>query len=470
MKKPAEIRKSHAQAGSILVYGLVILAVGTALIAASLEVVAARSKYIGTSEEAIKRRIALQNADFLIRQYFLNNILTKNQADPQEVDLPDGWGSIAFGGWNGSVFDESVAQAVTTRNDFNPGGSGGYLLDAVVTLSWGNDADNTQLTRYEVHARSPLLAGRNLVIYQPTTQSYAPQADPQWQSFEISSIQDLPESPAPALGQRAAYAETGAPESYAIADLAGNPQPVLNFAFRPRTTGESPAGGLGYDGTLNVVNPTYVPASDNSIKNSLLGRVVEANGVTVDGSVVSSQTGVESDGAGTVTIDTNESFLTNVEVGPNVTKLIFLGQANPGDGTADTLAPLLVVVDEAADTLNEVEMQNHNNRRLVIAIRKPTAGNILDNRVWLSWPNGTVSNPAEWRLNVVAENTPLQVFSISQDAIVTGGFMTDAPLLQATSSMAGGRVFIQTEPDPGDLEAILPKEAWIETYTIFDTP
>jgi len=468
MKSKITKRHPKTQSGSILVYGLVILAVGTALIAASLEVVGARSKYIGTAEEAIKRRIALRNGDFIIKQYFLNNILTKNAADAQTVDLPDGWGSLNFGGWSGSAFDEGVSSSATTRNDFNPGAGGGYSLDAEVTLGWGTDPTNVQLKRYEVHARSPLLGGRNLVVFQPTTQSFAPQVDQQWRSLDTTSIKDLPSSPTPALSMISAYAETGDPEGYAVTDFGGTAQPVLNFAFPPGTTGESETGGLGFDGTLNVVNPTYDSGRDNSINNSLLARVVAANGVIVDGGTSSSQTGVTSDGAGTVTIDVDEPFLTNVQVGPNVTTLRLQGQATAGDSAADALAPLLIVVDEAIDSLETVEMIDQNNRRLVLAIKKPVAANILDNRVWMSWPTSTVANPAEWRLNVIAENTPLRAFSVAQDAIVTGGVMTDSPLLQATSSTAGGRVFLQTETSPGDLEEILPKEAWIESYSIYD--
>lgn len=452
----------------MLLYGLVILAVGTALIAAWLEVVAARSKYVQTAEEAIKRRVGIENADALLKQHFYENVLTKNSGEAAEVDLPSGWGSISLGEWTGSPLDPAVASSVTTRNDFNPGGGGGYAVSFPVTLGWGTEEENTILRRYEVHSRSPLLGGQNLVVHRPTTQTnFDPRADLQWQSLDTAAVLDLSEIATTTMNQRANYATTGAPQSHVMDDLAGNDRPVLNYAFPPASFGEAP-GTLGYNGTLNVINPTYDAVADNSVANSLRGRAVAASALVVDGSVSLTSSGVTCDGAGNVTIDLGSQFLTNVLIEQNVVTLRLQGQPNFADATVEPYAPLLVVVNDTSNSLETLQMTGQNNRRLVVAIKKPAVANIFDNRVWLDWTSASVGTPGQWRLCLIAENTPLRIASAVRNVVVTGGFMTDAPLLQADVTTTGGYVFVATETDPQTLEEILPKQTWLESYTVYD--
>ena len=171
------------------------------------------------------------------------------------------------------------------------------------------------------------------------------------------------------------------------------------------------------------------------------------------GVITGTYTYLSANGSGTVTALVIEQLLNKIYIQGNTTTLVLQGQANSADlVTANERPPLLIVVNETgASSLTSIQLQNQNNRRLYLAVKKSTAATVA-----ISATAGT------WRFGAVFENTALS-FTAGGALVLTGGLRTDSSI----SLTAGTTVNISRENDDTDpklLERYADHFSWLETY------
>ena len=158
MKKPLPLFRGIE--GTIMIFSLFIILGGTLVLAAWVQMLATRATYTATTEEGVKRRIAMENGRALARQYILNQ-------------MPSG--SIAYfttnldnGAWGGFQINSNSATWTNTNfsigNPFNPIGDDSFVVTNLVNIS--NSVESCNWTFF-VRSRSPVLAGFPAVFHNP---------------------------------------------------------------------------------------------------------------------------------------------------------------------------------------------------------------------------------------------------------------------------------------------------------------
>lgn len=419
------------QSGGILVVVLSIMLLTTAITAGWLVVMTSQLAYVEEFSAGTQRRIALNNATALARQYLLVSALTKNSGSGAGADLGDGWGSVAIPASSGAPL--TTFQSSSGENPFNPGNGGGYTEDLVVTMAAGGDEP---VRRFQMRSRSLALSGTLAVFQAPVTAVSG--------TLAVSG-QTLLWNPAGTYSVTTASYTAPSQPAAVLSNIAPG-----NFPFVPQT-GSEIAGAPNYQGQLNVV-------ANTSGINSLVAMAAASapNGMqTITGSDASDEDGVHCDGSGNVTIDLLDHQLGNVVITGNVTHLTFTGQTTAADRTsAGNAAAVLVVVNQTAPPTNltEVNFTNSNNRRLALAI-KTASGSATTFR----FPQAGTST---WRLLMTLEATPVTFDLGGASQIIVGGLQSDRAV-----SVSSGSLSLSAETDPKLLDRLAPRTGWIEAYT-----
>lgn len=149
--------------GTIMVFALVVILVGTLVLAGWAQMMATAALHPSSVAEGVKNRIALENGQALARQYLL-------------VSLPSGatlsnapWqASISNGAWGGCSVNNAASfwTSVTNveGNPFSPFGGFSFLKTDLVSIS-NNFQTNTW--KYSIKSRSPLFIGFPAVLHFP---------------------------------------------------------------------------------------------------------------------------------------------------------------------------------------------------------------------------------------------------------------------------------------------------------------
>jgi hypothetical protein len=427
--------------GSAILLALLLIAVVGVLTAAALSLHIARTRMVEQAFTAVERRLALENAKALAQEFFLERVMTSTTGADFDLDLGS-LGGISVPGW-GAAAMQSV-QKVAGVNHFNPGNGDTYTLALTVTL---NDGESDHERRYEVRSRSPLLAGTLLASHTPTIVPGA--------SLAIGGI-DVDGGAfvwVPGLGM------TFTPDAYSVPDdstavtfsnSAGTALAALDLAL-PRQIANPRAGAaLFYSGQLDVIDNAAAAA------NSLAAKVTSGPYTLVNGSVADADAtdGITCDGAGVVTINLGELELGNVYIPGEISTLVLDGQPLSGDTAADAMTAILVVVNQPATSsrdLTQVTLNNHNSRRVVLAVKKESSVGTL--------PIQFTTAQAAWRLLLELENTPVAI-STTTAATLTGGIRSDRSLL-----LSAGTLRLALEADPKYLDQLASRTAWVESYS-----
>jgi len=431
---------------AVLIFALVVIALGGVLAAAWVGVMATRAIYGEQMITATKRRISLENSRMLATQYFLNNVLVGTSGDEVDVELTDGWGGFVLGEWDAAPL-LGVSKS-SGYNVFNPGGGDVYtvnfsvsLLELTAVVPWvfaaksrsafyGWDGLITGIPllnpAISTEVSENLQVAHNSVIWRPNSPN----------SYELRTTSF--QTPIVSL------------PSVTLTNISGNSVVQSNVAFPPVTTGPVP-GGLGYYGTAatiaNVDNP-----------NSLGVKVLTGGHIVVNGLLETESDGIISDGAGEVMINLLEPGLNKIYIPGNVTTLRLVGQSSGAQAAiADTLPAILLVFaqDDGAMSfrnLEEIILEGFNARRLYLAIRKTngTVVNIVPD---------SAGNPLNWRLGMTLENVPVSFTILGGSLQLAGGIRTDQSVL-----ITGGLIRIIRDEDPRLLERFADRIAWLETY------
>lgn len=411
---------------------LMILLVAAAITAGWITVMTAQLRYSEQYFVVTQREIARGNARALAQQYFLESVLTKPGGPGVAVEL--GGGSISIPANSGAPLD--TFQRSAGHNHFNPGNGDGYAVSIPVTVSAGGV---TWTGSYLVKSRSPVFSGTPISMHTPASLVTGAITNSQssllWQPSGSYSQQS------------ASYAVPSMP-SGTLLSLGGASIAPSNFPFIPITGSE--AGGIpAYNGVLNVVG-------NGSGINSLLAMATTSapNGVQfVDGAVETTNSGVESDGAGVVTIDLADPALGNVILTGNVSSLVFTGQANLAEQViAENATSIVVIANQIspATDLLSVQFNESNSRRLSFAIKSP-AGNATT----FQFSGGA----GGWRTMMTLESSPANFTLNGGTQILLGGIQTDRAV-----AVTNGTLAISGDGDPKLLERLVARDGWVEGY------
>lgn len=423
--------KRSLESGGVLVVVLSIMLVATAMTAGWVAVMTSQMAYVEEFSAGVQRRIALNNATALTRQYLLSGVLTKNGGAGASADLGGGWGSVsipASGGIPLAAFQPSAGE-----NPFNPGNGGGYTEDVTVTMTAGDD---TRIRRFQVRSRSLALGGTPAVFQAPVASVTG--------TLAVAG-RTLVWNPA---GSYSLTTESYTAPSQPAAALAN--LPPGNFPFAPQT-GSEIAGVSNYQGQLNVI------ANASGINSqAVMAATIAPNGVqTVIGSNTVDQNGVQCDGSGNVTINLLEPLLGNVVITGNVTHLTLTGQTSAADRVSAGNAPaVLVVVNQTAPPTNltRVDFTNSNNRRLALAVKT-----VSGNSTVFRFPQ---AGAGTWRALITLEATPVTFDLGGASQAVIGGLQSDRAV-----AVSSGSLSFSSESDPKLLDRLTPRSGWIEAYT-----
>jgi len=424
--------RSHS--GGVLIYALILILVAAAMTAGWVSVMGAQVLYAGEFATAVQRRIAFENASAVARQYALTNVVTKNSAAGVSASVGSGWGAVTIAASAGAPL--TSFQKVAGYNHFNPGNGDVYAEQIAVSVTAG-DASYSRVL--QVKSRSPILGGTLAQIHAPALLI---------SGSASSSGRTVFWEPASSISIASQSFGMPLEPSNTLAYAGGGTALPSNFPFAART-GSEVMGVSNYAGALDVV------ANASGINSlAVMAAASAPNGVqSVSGSTSSNANGVVSDGAGNVTIDLLDATLGNVVITGDVTNLVFTGQTTGADRvTAGNEAAILVLVnqDSPATNLAQVDFNNSNYRKLVLAIK--TASGVATS---FNFPQAASGS---WRMMLVLESTPVTLLA-SGGLTLEGGIQTDRAVAIGSGSLA-----LQQETDPRLLDRLAPRDGWVEMY------
>jgi len=481
------------QSGSVLIYSLIVLAVGSLVLAGWVQLLATRAIATVDLGDRINQRLILENSRLLARQYLLENVLPGNYDGPVSLAAADGWAAFSLTGTTtGAPLDVTPdspgAPQIEHLNVFSPEGSDGYGLNISATLS---DGISGMAWDFQTRSSSPIF-GHDFFTSQKPTLLVGTQivVSTGWYSTG-NTVVWVPNSPNDFDFTSETYQAPTVSLPTMTPPLDGAGQPVLmsNFAFPPVTSGPA-GGGSGYGGFLSVIQPAgggllykagwpparslagasdpapahvavYSDGDESTLPNPHVDLVMTGTAPAPP------YLGVSSDGAGTVTIDLSANNSQLIYITNDVSTLILQGQllgsadyaASATDDKAeedevDPRAGLLIVYVQDGGTtrnLTSIQLQGQNNRRVYLAVKKTN-----DPQSGLTLTTNTTN--ARWRLAGVFENVPI-TWSLAGDLQLIGGLRSDASL-----AVTGGSVSVFREADPRLLSRHADRLAWLEAY------
>jgi hypothetical protein len=290
------------------------------------------------------------------------------------------------------------------------------------------NAQNTVLAGYLIEARRPADTGAansvsgNLVVDGAALVFQNPSQNNPFE-FEATSVN----APSPALARSNFDVVTPLrPENLPMLPL---PEAV--------TTGGFVAGdrtGVSATGTMTVE----------------LQEIAEAEGQVIQATDVISANGIESDGAGVVTITVGHFNLLHTVIQGDLVTLNLIGQADAAEAVAvEYLAPVILLTNTA--TLTNVNFTAFNRRPLILAHATSEANS--SQVIAYSLPDG-----ADFRMFFVQQDANT-AFLLAGSATVRGGLALDFG-----ASVAGGTLVVAEETNKYIFQALLPRSAWLETY------
>lgn len=426
LRSETRIQRNN-QAGSVLIYALIVLAIGALVLTGWVQLLATRAIATTETSKAMKGRLIMENSRLLASQYILQNILTETYAGP-------GFHMAAGGSWAEFYLTGTSTGAplgVTSDSDhlnvFSPGGASGYGLNISARLFDGTV--NLVPWDFQTRSISPIFAhdlltvpsvvssdwdvDGNTVVWDPVSQG----------DFDfVSNTYQIPTVTPP------------------VKNKAELPIMMSNFAYPPVTSGGA-LGATAYGGFLSVIQP-------------LLDKEGPPPAFTPpvlpDPPDPADHQGVFSNGAGKVTIELKKIDRPIIYLNNDVSTLVVEGHDLTSDPTEKPGLLIIYVQNGGSQDLTKIQLQGRNDRRVYLAVKKSTSSAI-----------GIINDPPgdHWRLVGVFENVPL-TWNLMDDLDLIGGLRSDAEV----SVVMGGTVRVFPEPAPGLLAEHAYRMAWLESY------
>jgi len=455
-------------AGSTILMGLMVMAFGTAGIAAWVSLLSARSEQVNNYELQLQNRIAKLNSEAIVKQAIYSKCLNSNKRIFKFYRVPETNNSVIVRGTNESAFLSNI----TPENYIRIGqGNGAGFQSSVLSSIFINKEGFKKLTtdlapehfsrRYYLRSRSANLSG-DLFVMHKSKESIDNDKQLDGNIF-IHGNSFLWDASNIKVGEKIKT------ESYIMSSLndksnapllknhEGEIFAPLNFPVSPRTGGNAITENA-YSGMLNIIDP------EGDAPWSVTRAIEKLAHVKVSGKTKYNRgRGVVVDGNGAVQIDLGSTFLTNVIVNDNVKSLHLKGQSDFVFNRADQLPAVAIVVNSSNDSifnLGKITFDGKNMRRLVLCVKGR---------------EGSPSDPVEmiftgslprtvWRTILVAENVPLiavdSEISVGEYNLI-GGISTDRSFKWSNDSRKP--LNLSREESSNFLEYIAPRTAWLET-------
>ena len=454
-------------AGSTMLMGLMVMAFGTAGIAAWVSLLSARSEQVNNYELQLHNRIAKLNSEAIVKQAIYSKCLNSNRRTFKFYRVPETKNSVIVRGTNDSAFlSNSTPENYIRIGQGNGAGFQTSVLSSIFINKEGFNKLSSDLAtehfsrRYYLRSRSANLSGDLFVMHKSG------------ESIEmINQLDGNIFIHGNSLLWDASNIKVGGKiktKSYMMSSLHdGNNAPLLknhlgeiiaplNFPVSPRTGGNANAENA-YSGMLNIIDP------EGDAPWSVTRGIEKLAHVKVSGKTKYNRgRGVVVDGNGAVQIDLGSTFLTNVIVNDNVKNLHLKGQSNFVFNRADQLPAVAIVINSSNDSnfnLGKITFDGKNMRRLVLCLKRKESGSSDPVEMIFT---GTVPRTV-WRTILVAENVPLVAVDskIPQGEYnLIGGISTDRSFKWSNDSRKP--LNLSREESSNFLEYLAPRTAWLE--------
>jgi hypothetical protein len=457
-----------ASSGSTILMGLVVMTLGTFGVAAWISLLNSRAMYIQSMEVSSNHRIARVNARAVADEFIYRYALTKVAVPAGNILIPDGSGTVEMA----SSDMAPLASLIRPPGEVSTGMANGYgyhvELPVSVTINVDHDNDpatfaipSTYNRAYRLKSRAPQLAGDLLVLHRPNpVNSPGSELSGQIRVYGNTVLWSSGVSVLADSGVRSdryiTFSRVASPSGSKIRNLEGVRIAPANYPLVTNTAGEA-EGGNAYEGRLNVIDPG--PGVPWSMKNKLM----KGSHIVLTGDKeFESGRGAASDGSGNIHITLGDAHLSSVLIGNHVRTIDLHGQDDALSFTkAGSLAAVMIVIHQTADSgriLRNINLRGSNNRRLLLGIKRDD-GNNTESRLTFA----DADEDPSWRLMLIAENCRMTAGN-SPNGVVTlvGGIRTDSDFKWSQST--GKILQVRRETDAGNLEGLVPRTAWIESY------
>ncbi len=406
-----------------MVFALLIILVGAVVLAGWVHLLATRAIFAEHATDGQRRKLARENGRQLAIQYVLER-MPSGTIPTTSHTLADGWGGFAITGAANSVLSSMATPS--TVNPFSPGERWGYGVEVGATV---NDGETDYGWLFRVRSRSPLFSGYALTSQLPATgvSSLITVLDTSL-LWSISAAYDYDTAWYQAPGSRSALHSGGAS--------------LVGFPYVPMTSGNKP----GYDSYAGYIDLDSTPGGLNDVSDD--------TGTTEDGISVS-EAGAER----IITLDLTKINLSSFPSASNaLIRYQVDGSSGPGlssvkiriQGAPDSGLPPLFIVYQPSSTLDltDITLLSNNSRRVYLSVKKITGAAL----------SITTLSTAAWRLSATIQNTGV-IFATTGGLQITGGLRHDGNV-----SVSAGSVTIGEDTNPGGLEFMADRIAWLETY------
>ncbi len=389
--------------GTIVLFALIVVLVGTLVLAGWVQMLATRVEYIDHAMEGQKRRLAVLNSRSLARQYMLSGMRSGDFAF-SNASISGGWGAFAIannvsGVWSNTNFFNG--------NHFSPMGNRAFSVTVPTILSWvgDNGSSGSETWEFRLRSRSPLLGGFPLVVHRSgPTPTFSQVPSPRIFWTDLVGFSGFPAVPITS-GSITGAVSNSYNGSYAAPQMSGMPMTAMSNVTAVLS---------GTNATLTINSSQTESILRYDVPNTW------ATNYTISG------TNYTSAAVRTLVINhaavTNIAYITINSTNTNLNTVTLSG--NPGTNSRQIYIYCV-------------------NRSLVLSLGSYSGG--------------------DWRLSMSLSNTPLTVTnSSSHDLRLVGGIRTDS-----TVTLAGTRqLSIQRETNSQALEYVVDRVLWLESYRV----
>ena len=497
------LRKQHRRnQGTVIIIAVVLVFACTMAITGWTYLTAARMRQSEAVGNACQRHIVWQNTRALNQQNTLVNAFSNNATQgglTTNLSQATGWdGMVGWGGLDTNSYSNLNVFTSTNRATGNiypfhnirptPTTDGDMFFTTIESTFSDSDASQTEhyfLYNYEKSYPGSLMGDLFIIHTKPsgTAGSYII-----GDNFLINGNVMVYDGTAVTNTMRATMCHNCLGTTNTTLSSAGSAllMPDNYPAIPVGHVGNGGAGGaLLADGTLNMINNSYFPASSlyatmvasssgyttcsSTTAATLATGVVVTNHSLPYTVPVTSPYGYTASASKSVLTITLLTVTSHVYITGAYDQIVINGSANATDyATQDTLAPLIIMLSNSS--ARDIRFVGENNRRLILA-----TGTGNGATVFMSF-SGTTSvaggGPLRWRLQHINEyrnpwyDVPATPTGIS--LLLTGGIRTNWSV-NCTDTTANARISLNLESNstgsngPG-LELLMPRDAWNEPY------
>ncbi|WP_038162789.1 hypothetical protein [Verrucomicrobium sp. BvORR106] len=485
--------KSRHRRGAAMMFALAMVMVGTIAVTGMMYVLGARLQQAERMASASQRRLAWMNTDAANRQYgYVYSFRDTVTRAASSASLATNWGGLQASAYSNLSAYETTQRpsAPVVSYPFNniqvpPTEDEGYFYERTVADSNSNQAEHVSMFNY-LKSYPALLQGDLLVLHKKAASATGDyyitnnirvdgrvviyDGTAQTTDLRANSYIHMKPTFTNTVKNNAGTA-TQLPENYAITPTAtagyggtSTPTAVTNGTLKMINNTDFTPGSIYHLGQTTGSWSTYSSTTASGSTTTAV-QIVQENSPTYAPPTTSPYNTTYSGKFKVLKIRLKNTGLTHCRITGAYDQVVIEGQTTATEySTADTLSPIIVWLDPTS-TVRDVRFVGENNRRFILAAG-PGTGTGAGTTLFLGYQSSSIvsGGPLRWRTNLITEYRPVYInLPTSVNLQMTGGIRTDW-VLNCTDTGTGVRIILQRETDPENLEKLLPRDAWMETY------